>query len=208
MRSSIRSTEHVKADAVEEGRPVAPLSSVEKEKARPPSLAQQGLAALFYAVSSLLVIFVNKAVLTSYHFPSFNFVALSQFVTTVIVMWAMMITGKTKVRSQRCELQALSHSCWCVLRDVGELNTHVAVTHYSQHARDNRLLTVYALTDSPFELGDSKGSAAADRLVSAECAEWPGGHAAHQSANVYCAAALHYTDDHAAREVLGHEQAL
>jgi hypothetical protein len=99
MRSSIRSTEHVKAEAVEEGRSNAPLSSVEKEKARQHSLAQQGLAALFYAVSSLLVIFVNKAVLTSYHFPSFNFVALAQFVTTAVVMWAMMLTGKTKVSS-------------------------------------------------------------------------------------------------------------
>ena len=61
------------------------------------SLAQQAGAALFYAVSSLLVIFLNKMVLSSYHFPSYNFVALMQFTATVIVMWVLKLTGRIQV---------------------------------------------------------------------------------------------------------------
>ncbi|CAM9180315.1 unnamed protein product, partial [Ectocarpus fasciculatus] len=43
-------------------------------------------AALFYGISSLLVVFVNKIVLTTYEFPSFLFLACMQFVATCVVL--------------------------------------------------------------------------------------------------------------------------
>eukprot|EP00123_Amoebidium_parasiticum_P007547 comp18191_c0_seq1/m.19040 comp18191_c0_seq1/g.19040 ORF comp18191_c0_seq1/g.19040 comp18191_c0_seq1/m.19040 type:complete len:325 (-) comp18191_c0_seq1:592-1566(-) len=51
-----------------------------------PSVRQQFVAGLFYAVSSFAIMFANKFVLTSYHFPSFLFLALSQFVATLILL--------------------------------------------------------------------------------------------------------------------------
>ena len=60
--------------------------------------AQQALAALFYAVTSLLVIFVNKIVLTGYKFSSYSFLALAQFLATAVVMKSLQMFGKVKVR--------------------------------------------------------------------------------------------------------------
>eukprot|EP01137_Pigoraptor_chileana_P030819 Opistho-2@17814 len=51
-----------------------------------PTGSMQGFAALLYASASLFITFVNKIVLTSYGFPSFQVVALSQFVATVLVL--------------------------------------------------------------------------------------------------------------------------
>lgn len=47
------------------------------------------MAALFYGASSLLVVFINKIVLTSYRFPSFLFLACMQFFSTCIVLGAL-----------------------------------------------------------------------------------------------------------------------
>eukprot|EP00126_Sphaerothecum_destruens_P009062 Sdes_comp20421_c0_seq1m14481 len=52
-----------------------------------PSGAQKITAALFYASSSLLIMFVNKIVLSSYSFPSSNFLAFSQTIATVIFLY-------------------------------------------------------------------------------------------------------------------------
>ncbi|XP_069498047.1 nucleotide sugar transporter SLC35D1 [Ambystoma mexicanum] len=44
-------------------------------------------AAVFYGVSSFLIVVVNKSVLTSYRFPSSLCVGLGQMLATVIVLW-------------------------------------------------------------------------------------------------------------------------
>lgn len=41
--------------------------------------------------------FVNKIVLTSYKFPSFNFLALSQFAVTAIILLTFKHVGKVGV---------------------------------------------------------------------------------------------------------------
>ncbi|RZF33471.1 hypothetical protein LSTR_LSTR010127 [Laodelphax striatellus] len=45
------------------------------------------MAALFYAICSLLITIVNKSVLTSYGFPSFQVLAFGQMMTTIIVLY-------------------------------------------------------------------------------------------------------------------------
>ncbi|KAK4296226.1 hypothetical protein Pmani_031255 [Petrolisthes manimaculis] len=44
-------------------------------------------AALLYGVCSLLIVVVNKTVLTTYKFPSFQFVALGQMLATILVLF-------------------------------------------------------------------------------------------------------------------------
>jgi solute carrier family 35 len=63
-------------------------------------MTQQVSAAIFYAVSSLLVIFINKLVLSSYGFPSFNFLGFCQFLTTALVTWGLRVTGRTQVKRE------------------------------------------------------------------------------------------------------------
>ncbi|KJE92144.1 solute carrier family 35 [Capsaspora owczarzaki ATCC 30864] len=53
------------------------------QEANHPPLVRAG-AALFYATTSLAIIFVNKIVLTTYGFPSFSFLALGQYISTVV----------------------------------------------------------------------------------------------------------------------------
>ncbi|XP_054271691.1 UDP-sugar transporter UST74c [Macrosteles quadrilineatus] len=43
--------------------------------------------AFFYACSSLLITIVNKTVLTTYEFPSFNILAMGQLVATVVILF-------------------------------------------------------------------------------------------------------------------------
>lgn len=52
--------------------------------------------ALFYAIASFFITVVNKSVLTSYKFPSFQFLALSQMITTVVVLFAAKKLGYIK----------------------------------------------------------------------------------------------------------------
>ena len=47
------------------------------------SPSQKLLAAFFYGFSSFLAVIVNKIVLTNYNFPSFRFLAFSQFIATI-----------------------------------------------------------------------------------------------------------------------------
>ncbi|XP_065904108.1 UDP-sugar transporter UST74c-like [Dysidea avara] len=49
-------------------------------------LVTQAGAAAFYGAASLLIIMVNKAVLTSFGFPSFQFLGLGQIVATLVVL--------------------------------------------------------------------------------------------------------------------------
>ncbi|KAL8596955.1 hypothetical protein ACOMHN_027901 [Nucella lapillus] len=51
------------------------------------------LAALFYGCASFLIVVVNKVVLTSYRFPSFQFLGLGQMVTGVAVLYTAKSVG-------------------------------------------------------------------------------------------------------------------
>ncbi|XP_019642195.1 PREDICTED: UDP-N-acetylglucosamine/UDP-glucose/GDP-mannose transporter-like isoform X4 [Branchiostoma belcheri] len=44
--------------------------------------------ALFYGFSSFMIVVVNKSVLTTYQFPSFQFLGLGQMVATIVVMYS------------------------------------------------------------------------------------------------------------------------
>jgi len=50
-------------------------------------------SAIFYSCTSILIILVNKFVLTSFHFPSFNFLGLAQICATVLLLGAARLTG-------------------------------------------------------------------------------------------------------------------
>ncbi|XP_053323513.1 UDP-N-acetylglucosamine/UDP-glucose/GDP-mannose transporter [Spea bombifrons] len=52
-----------------------------------PSRAARILSALFYAVSSFLIVLVNKVVLTTYRFPSSSFLATGQMGFTILVLY-------------------------------------------------------------------------------------------------------------------------
>ncbi|VDO63028.1 unnamed protein product [Haemonchus placei] len=45
------------------------------------------LSAIFYGVTSIIIVFVNKILLTNYRFPSFLFVGFGQMIATVIVLF-------------------------------------------------------------------------------------------------------------------------
>jgi len=52
--------------------------------------------ALFYAAASMLITVVNKSVLTSYGFPSFQFLAICQMFMTIFVLFTAKSLGKVK----------------------------------------------------------------------------------------------------------------
>ena len=54
-------------------------------------------SAIFYSCTSILIILVNKFVLTSFHFPSFNFLGLAQICATVLLLGAARLTGERDV---------------------------------------------------------------------------------------------------------------
>ncbi|GFN88092.1 UDP-n-acetylglucosamine/udp-glucose/GDP-mannose transporter-like [Plakobranchus ocellatus] len=56
------------------------------------SVVKRILAALFYGLSSMLIVIVNKLVLTSYGFPSFQVLGLGQIVASVVVLYAAKFT--------------------------------------------------------------------------------------------------------------------
>lgn len=55
------------------------------------------LAALFYGISSLAVIFTNKAIMSEYHFPYFNFLACVQFVATTLILSILIVMKRIDV---------------------------------------------------------------------------------------------------------------
>lgn len=58
-----------------------------------PSVAQQGMAAMFYGVSSVMIMAVNKVTLTVYGFPSSAFLALSQVMCSIIILRVAKMLG-------------------------------------------------------------------------------------------------------------------
>mmetsp|Transcript_13755 Transcript_13755/g.31545 ORF Transcript_13755/g.31545 Transcript_13755/m.31545 type:complete len:365 (+) Transcript_13755:36-1130(+) len=67
--------------------------SSEEQTPMPPSQAKKIGTALFYAVSSLGVIFANKIVLSTYSFPSVQTLALLQFTSTTIALKLASLLG-------------------------------------------------------------------------------------------------------------------
>ncbi|CAH1243910.1 SLC35D1 [Branchiostoma lanceolatum] len=53
-----------------------------------PSVVLRLTTALFYGFSSFMIVVVNKSVLTTYQFPSFQFLGLGQMVATIVVMYS------------------------------------------------------------------------------------------------------------------------
>lgn len=49
--------------------------------------------ALFYGICSFLIVVVNKTVLTTFRFPSFQFLGLGQMVATIIVLYSLKLGG-------------------------------------------------------------------------------------------------------------------
>lgn len=52
--------------------------------------------AIFYAVASFFITVINKSVLTNYQFPSFQFLAFSQMLTTIVVLYTAKQIGYIK----------------------------------------------------------------------------------------------------------------
>lgn len=50
-------------------------------------LMKKALSAAFYALASFMITVVNKTVLTTYAFPSYQFLGLGQMLATIVVLW-------------------------------------------------------------------------------------------------------------------------
>jgi len=61
-------------------------ASPSKEKAEYSELLKKILTAVFYGVSSFMIMVVNKTVLTKYQFPSFQVLGIGQMIATVIIL--------------------------------------------------------------------------------------------------------------------------
>ena len=61
-------------------------ASPSKEKAEYSELLKKILSALFYGVSSFMIMVINKTVLTKYQFPSFQVLGIGQMIATVIIL--------------------------------------------------------------------------------------------------------------------------
>ncbi|XP_030851861.1 UDP-glucuronic acid/UDP-N-acetylgalactosamine transporter isoform X2 [Strongylocentrotus purpuratus] len=52
-----------------------------------PSRSSRFLAAVFYGICSIMIVFINKSVLTTYKFPSFQMVGLGQMLSTIVILF-------------------------------------------------------------------------------------------------------------------------
>ncbi|XP_028034124.1 UDP-sugar transporter UST74c [Bombyx mandarina] len=59
----------------------------EAEAADRAQMVKKILSALFYAIASFMITVVNKTVLTTYAFPSYQVLGLGQMVATIMVLW-------------------------------------------------------------------------------------------------------------------------
>ena len=57
------------------------------------TLAKRAGAALFYGLASISIMMINKVVLTVYGFPSFSFLAASQFFMTTMILSTLNTLG-------------------------------------------------------------------------------------------------------------------
>lgn len=63
------------------------LNALEEAEADRVLMIKKILSAAFYALASFMITVVNKTVLTSYAFPSYQVLGLGQMVATIIVLW-------------------------------------------------------------------------------------------------------------------------
>merc|ERR1711874_66479 len=61
------------------------------------------LSAVFYGCSSFSIMIINKSVLTSYHFPSFQALSIGQMLATILVLFSGKILGKVSFPSLSSE---------------------------------------------------------------------------------------------------------
>lgn len=61
------------------------------------STSKKAMAAVFYGVTSLAVIFTNKAIMTGYNFPFFDFLAAIQFLATTIILGTLVLMKKVDI---------------------------------------------------------------------------------------------------------------
>jgi len=90
----VETTEHAQSKGHAKG-------SVSVSSAGDPSsyrYSQQIGAALFYGISSIAIMFVNKVVLSIYHFPSSIFLAIAQAVVTSSILLVLEKTRKVSYR--------------------------------------------------------------------------------------------------------------
>lgn len=73
------------------------IVSIDAAQNLPPSRFEKIYAAGLYAISSFLVIFVNKWILTSYSFPSFMFLAAIQFLSTSLILGALSLFNRVEI---------------------------------------------------------------------------------------------------------------
>lgn len=65
---------------------------VEGDQREKHSMRDKLMSALFYGVSSLAVIFINKTIMSVYRFPYFDFLAASQFLVTTLILSILIST--------------------------------------------------------------------------------------------------------------------
>ncbi|CAI4221514.1 unnamed protein product [Auanema sp. JU1783] len=51
------------------------------------TVLQRLSSAVFYGITSVIIVFVNKILLTNYRFPSFQFVGVGQMLSTILILW-------------------------------------------------------------------------------------------------------------------------
>mmetsp|Transcript_27483 Transcript_27483/g.26293 ORF Transcript_27483/g.26293 Transcript_27483/m.26293 type:complete len:394 (+) Transcript_27483:132-1313(+) len=61
------------------------------------STSKKAMAAVFYGVTSLAVIFTNKAIMTGYNFPFFDFLAAIQFLATTVILGTLVLMKKVDI---------------------------------------------------------------------------------------------------------------
>eukprot|EP00981_Chlorochromonas_danica_P001172 scaffold261_cov169-Ochromonas_danica.AAC.6 len=62
-----------------------------------PHTTQKMLAALFYGISSILVIFTNKWLMNGFNFPYIDFIATIQFIVTTVILFSLIMMKKIEV---------------------------------------------------------------------------------------------------------------
>ena len=82
-----------------ESRGKAPIMPTHATPAQEPPLAEKAGSALFYAVTSLVLVSANKQVLTAWAFPSSNFMAFSQFSITCVALHGASRAGLIRLDS-------------------------------------------------------------------------------------------------------------
>jgi solute carrier family 35 protein len=61
------------------------------------STSKKAMAAVFYGITSLAVIFTNKAIMTGYNFPFFDFLAAIQFLATTVILGTLVLMKKVDI---------------------------------------------------------------------------------------------------------------